>query len=217
MASPEQFFQAIADGDTAMVVSLLASHPGLVRERSPQGASPLLLATYMGKPEIAAILAQKSDGLDVFEAAATGDVARVRALLAEDGSLANAVAPDGFGPLGLASFFGHTDAALALVDRGADVNAASQNSQRVMPLHSAVAGGHYAIARALVERGADVNATQADDFTPLHGAAQNGEPEMVRLLLGHGANFAARTGDGRTPRDMALEEGHAAVADMLAA
>jgi ankyrin repeat protein len=217
MAASDRFFQAITDGDAATVASLLATHPELARERSPQGVSPVLLAAYYGQPEIAAMLAQKSGDLDVFEAAATGDAARVRALLSGDGSLANAVATDGFGPLGLASFFGHADAALALLEHGATVNAASQNGQRVMPLHSAVAGGHFAVASALVERGADVNAVQADDFTPLHGAAQNGQPEMVRLLLDRGADRNARTGDGRTPRDMALEAGHSDVAAMLEA
>lgn len=217
MASSEKFFQAIADGDAAMVASLLATHPELLRERSAQGASPVLTAAYNGQPEIAALLAQQSAETDVFEAAATGDAARLEALLGEDGALANAVAPDGFGPLGLASFFGHSDAATALLARGAAVNAASQNGQRVMPLHSAVAGGHYAIAKALVEHGADVNVAQADDFTPLHGAAQNGQAEMVRLLLDHGANPGARTSEGHTPRDKALEAGHTEVAALLEA
>lgn len=210
-----EFFTAISEGDGATVAALLAANPGLAHERGPQGASPVLLATYYGKPEIASLLAQSGVQLDVFEAAATGDAARLEALLDGDGSLANAVAPDGFQPLGLASFFGHTDAALALLACGAAVNAASRNGQRVMPLHSAVAGGHYAMAAALVQGGADVNIAQADDFTPLHGAAQNGQPTMVRLLLDHGASPAARTGDGRTPRDMAIEAGHTEVAAML--
>ncbi len=50
MTASDRFFQAITDGDAATVASLLATHPELARERSPQGASPVLLATYHGEP-----------------------------------------------------------------------------------------------------------------------------------------------------------------------
>ncbi|MFC3918361.1 ankyrin repeat domain-containing protein [Deinococcus metalli] len=78
----------------------------------------------------------------------------------------NAVSPDGFTPLGLASFFGRAEAAQVLLEAGADVHAVSRNPMQVQPLHSAVAGNHEALARVLVAAGADVNAEQADGFTP---------------------------------------------------
>src|SRR5207302_4805426 len=93
--------------------------------------------------------------LDVFEAAALGRTKRLRELLDKDPSLANAWAGDGFQPLGLASFFGHTDAVRVLVERGAEVNSASRNRMKVMPLHSAAATGaaqaRYEIAKLLLE------------------------------------------------------------------
>jgi ankyrin repeat protein len=54
-------------------------------------------------------------GLDIFEACALGDAECVKALLESDGRLANAVAQDGFGPLGLACFFGHEPVARMLL------------------------------------------------------------------------------------------------------
>src|SRR5207253_9605208 len=109
--------------------------------------------------------------LDVFEAAAVGRTDRVRELLDEDASLANAWAEDGYQPLGLASFFGHVDAARLLVERGAEINSASRNHMKVMPLHSAAAAddpeARYEIAKLLLEAGAEPNARQQDDFTPL--------------------------------------------------
>jgi ankyrin repeat protein len=127
----------------------------------------------------------------VFEASAAGRAERVRELLDEDPSLANAWADDGFQPLGLASFFGHVEAARLLVERGAEVNSASRNDMKVMPLHSAVATGdpdaRYELAKFLLEHGADPNARQQDDYTPLMAAEHHGDERLRALLLEHGA------------------------------
>ncbi len=123
--------------------------------------SDVLAAIYRGDREEAARLAGGKE-LDVFEAAALGRTERLEELLDADASLANAWADDGFQPLGLASFFGHVDAARLLVGRGAEVNSASRNAMKVMPLHSAAATRdadlRYAIAELLLEAGADPNA-----------------------------------------------------------
>ena len=120
--------------------------------------SDVLAAIYRGDREEAARLAGGKE-LDVFEAAALGRTERLEELLDADASLANAWADDGFQPLGLASFFGHVDAARLLVGRGAEVNSASRNAMKVMPLHSAAATRdadlRYAIAELLLEAGAD--------------------------------------------------------------
>jgi uncharacterized protein len=127
----------------------------------------------------------------VFEASAAGRAERVRELLDEDPSLANAWADDGFQPLGLASFFGHVEAARLLVERGAEVNSASRNDMKVMPLHSAVATGdpdaRYELAKLLLEQGADPNALQQDDYTPLMAAEHHGDVRLRGLLIEHGA------------------------------
>jgi ankyrin repeat protein len=127
----------------------------------------------------------------VFEASAAGRDERLRELLDEDPSLANAWADDGFQPLGLASFFGHVEAARVLVARGAEVNSASRNDMKVMPLHSAVATGdpeaRYELAKLLLEHGADPNARQQDDFTPLMAAEHHGDQRLRGLLIEHGA------------------------------
>jgi ankyrin repeat protein len=128
----------------------------------------------------------------VFEAAAVGWTDRVRELLDQDPALANAWAEDGFQPLGLASFFGHVEAARLLVERGAEVNSASRNEMKVMPLHSAAATGdpdaRYELATLLLEAGADPNARQQDDYTPLMAAGQRGDERLRELLLAHGAS-----------------------------
>jgi ankyrin repeat protein len=152
--------------------------------------SDILQAIYRGDRDEAERLAAERD-LDVFEAAALGRVDRLRQLLDADPSLANAWAQDGFQPLGLASFFGNLEAARLLVERGAEVNSASHNEMKVMPLHSAAAAEdpdvRYAIAKVLLEGGADPNALQQDEYTPLMAADQHGDTRLRELLVEHGA------------------------------
>jgi uncharacterized protein len=153
--------------------------------------SELLQAIYRGDQARADEILAGDPGLDVFEAAAVGRTERLRELLDEEPALANAWAEDGFQPLGLASFFGRIDAARLLVVRGAEVDSASRNDFKVMPLHSAVATGdpevRYELAKLLLERGADANARQQDDFTPLMAADQHGDDRLRSLLVEYGA------------------------------
>lgn len=153
--------------------------------------SDVLGAIYRGDRDEAERLADGKE-LDIFEASALGRTERVRELLDADRELANAWAEDGFQPLGLASFFGHEDAARVLVEHGAEVNSASRNPMRVMPLHSAAAAQdpdvRFSIAKLLLEAGADPNARQQDDYTPLMAADQHGDSRLRELLVAHGAN-----------------------------
>jgi len=153
--------------------------------------SELIQAIYGGdRAQVDELLAAEPD-LDVFEAAALGQTERLRELTDEDPSLANAWAEDGYQPRGLASFFGHVETARLLVERGAEVNSASRNDMKVMPLHSAAAADdpevRYEIAKLLLDAGADPNARQQDDFTPLMAAGQTGDDRLAQLLEEHGA------------------------------
>ena len=153
--------------------------------------SEVLQAVYQGDHARVEELLAAHPELDVFEAAAVGRADRLRELIDQDPSLANAWAEDGFQPLGLASFFGHTESVRLLLEQGAEVNSASRNDMKVMPLHSAAAAGEpearYEIAKLLLERGADPSARQQDDFTPLMAADQTGDERLAQLLEDHGA------------------------------
>ena len=209
------FFEAIKKGDRAAVERELAADPALARAEE-DGVTAVLLATYYGKEELAQLLAKRKGDLTVFEAAAVGDLAQVRAHVERDPSLVSAYSPDGFFPLGLAAFFRRPEVVDFLIAKGADVKAVAKNAMQVTALHSAVAdGGHSRIAKALVAAGADVNVKQRHGWTPLHGAAHSGDREVVELLLAHGADPDVKHQEGKTALDLAREKGHADVVALL--
>lgn len=214
MAHPD-FFAAIKAGDLTQVQRMLADDPSLVNAKDENGLSAVLTAAYYQEPATAKLLAERGAVLNVFEACAVGELPQVQALIAQQPALINASAPDGFQPLGLAAFFGHMEVVEYLLKHGAEVNSASKNDMRVMPLHSAVATLHKDIIRLLLEHGADVNVAQAGDITPLHEAAQNGQAEVAQMLIAHGANVNAKSTDGKTPLAIALEYRHDDIAGLL--
>ena len=214
MDETERFLDAVQRGKADEVSKLLDDDPRLL-EATREGVSALRVAVYHGHPDVARIFVERGARLDVFDASAIGETARLSELLAEDRSRANAFAADGFTPLGLAAFFRHPAAVRMLLANGAEVNVPSRNAQRVAPIHSAVAGGDAEIVRDLLADGADVHAREGG-FTPLHGAAAEGNVEMVQLLLDHGADPNARSDTGKTPADLARDRGKSKAVELLA-
>lgn len=196
-------FKAIQDGDLGQVQALAATEG---TARNEDGVSALMLARYHGRHDLVHAIRPYAGELDVFEAAALGDAARVREVLAADPAAARAWSSDGYTALHYACFFGTGEVAQALVDSGADIEAIARGDNKVAPLLSAAAGGNTEAARVLLDAGASLEASEKGGFTALHDAAQNGNAELVRLLLERGADPTARLEDGRAPRDLAEDE-----------
>jgi uncharacterized protein len=156
--------------------------------------SDLLQALYRGDRERVDELLAERPTLDLFEAAACGRTDRLRELLDEEPSRANAFGDDGFHPLGLACFFGHVEAARLLLDRGADVNVLSKNEHiQTAAIHAAVAAQgtdeatRYELVKLALEHGADPDLEQGGGSRALDAVRKNGDGRVERLLLEHGA------------------------------
>lgn len=211
----EEMIEAVRAGDVARVRAALAADAAAAGARDANGVPVRMLALYRGLPDLARILAEAGPPLDAFEAAALGEVGRLRALLDQQPSLVAAHSADGFTALHFAAFFGSERAATLLLERGADPDAASLNPMRVAPLHSAVATRRHSIIARLLEHGANPNARQQEGWTVLHGAANEGELATVELLLEHGADPRARHDGGKSAADIAREKGHEEIARRL--
>jgi uncharacterized protein len=168
-----------------------------------------------GDQECAKTLVAADPTLAIFAAALFGDAAEIEKLLAGNRSLVSAVSPDGWLPLHLAAHFSHPNAARALLNKGAQVNACSTNALRNMAIHAAAAGRAHSVAQLLLDAGADVNARQQGGWTPLHSAAQNGDIEFAQLLTEAGADVNARADNQQRPLDLALTKGQQAMVDFL--
>jgi cytochrome c len=132
---------------------------------------------------------------ELHDAARSGDVERINQVLSSGGDVNESSA---FGTaLHFAVIGNQLEAARALVDQGADVNAASEALGA--PLHATAQFDTAAIAKLLIEAGANVEARSKLEFTPLHTAAFRGSPEVARALLEGGADakaLAYSTGTG---------------------
>lgn len=168
----EALIDAAKAGDEVAVRGIVARTPGVVLQRLPSGESPLMAALYRGQLPVVEALIELGADVDVFAAAATGRLSDLTEALGHPGAV-NGYSFDGWTPLHLASFFGHPDAARALLDAGATVDAVSRNSLRNTPLHAAAAGKHTAVALLLLERGADPSIRDSGDYTPLGIAEEN--------------------------------------------
>jgi uncharacterized protein len=210
------FLNVVVSGNAETVRSLVAGNPTLASFRDPQGVSAVMHAIYRGRKDVLSTLINAHPGLDIFEAAASGQIQRLTELLAQAPTLVNDYSADGFTALHFAAYFLQPAAASLLIAHGANVAAVARNPTQIMPLHSAASSLNVAVVRQLLEHGAPANARQQAGWTPLHAAAQNGDLETLEALLQYGADPTARNDDGKTPADMAKEKNHQHILDCLA-
>jgi ankyrin repeat protein len=216
----QHFLKLIQAGATAEIATDLEADPALIEARDPHGVSALLWSVYSGQPIVRdyllAQMATRGIVLDVFEAAAVGDVLRLVDILTADPGAAHAFSGDGWTPLHLAAAFGTPQAVDMLLQHGAQVDAWSQNAARNQPLHAAVALSRIPeTIHLLLAHGADPNAAQAGGFTPLFSVANANRHDLAEILIRNGAHAHHRSDLDKTAIDFARERGHVELADWL--
>jgi uncharacterized protein len=214
-STPEELFDAIEAGDDARVKTLLEADPALASSRDTSGVSALMRALYRFDKPLIDTVKRRVDELDVFEAAAFGDVDRLTELLSNEPSLVTSYSGDGFTAMHFAAFFGRYEAAALLIQRGAEVDAFGRGWMTGTAMHSAVSRLQSDVVRILLEAGANPNVRQSAGWTPLHAAAMNGDLASVELLLASGAEPTATNDEGRSVIDLAEESGDEATADRI--
>ncbi|HUB28131.1 MAG TPA: ankyrin repeat domain-containing protein [Terracidiphilus sp.] len=216
----EQFLKLIQKGAAAEVVEAVQADPAVVVYRDANDVSMLLWAVYAGQPAIRDFLrtrlAAADIPLDLFEAAATGEEARLQAILSQNETAVEAFSGDGWTALHLAAAFGTPLSVATLIFRGARVDVVSKNGQRNQPLHAAMAlAKNRSTVELLLTNGADPNATQAGGFTPIFSAAAANRRDLAELLVNNGANPHHANDGGKTPGDFARQHGHEELATWL--
>jgi ankyrin repeat protein len=162
------FYSCQRAASTVQLLLSLGADPCI---RNENGATPLHTAVGLAASSTVGILidAMQKFGVSIDMARADGQTA-----------------------LHAAAFWGHTDAGLLLLRKGASVKAVDGLGNTT--LHAAAFYGREALVQALLEAGADPDATTPiTAIAALHEAAEKNYAGIVRLLLDNGHGWMLST------------------------
>ncbi len=162
---------------------------------------------------------------EIHEAAKSGDLAKVKALLKANPNLVFSIDNSGMPSLQAAKMLRiyapwtpYPEKQRGLADK---IEASGMPFSGRTPLHYAADAGFKDVVALLLASKADVNAmvygTIYPDGAPLHMAASKGHKDVVALLLANKAEVDRRTTGGKTPLFDASFYGHRDVAELLLA
>ncbi|XP_018427152.1 PREDICTED: ankyrin repeat domain-containing protein 50-like [Nanorana parkeri] len=171
------------------MVSLLLEHVADPELEDKEGVTPLLVAAYEGKEEVAELL---------LEAGANPDKPGKGQMT----------------PLLAAALGGHSETVRVLLLWGATTDMMDNEGRSALLLAAAAAGGEQAV-RVLMDRGLNENHQDLLGWTALHWAACEGRKNVCRTLIEGGAKLGIRDSEGNTPLLLAAQEGHTGCVELL--
>jgi ankyrin repeat protein len=133
----------------------------------------------------------------IFDAVKGKDLAKVKALIANEPSLVNMKDQAGNTPLHHAAIGGSAAIAGSLLSAGADINA--PNAQQNTALIESVINGNDEVSILLIEKGADIRRRNFSGSTALHAAALRDRIKVAGLLIEKGIEVDGRDAAGFTP------------------
>lgn len=205
----------IETGNFQDLEMLLSQEPELLDTLTSHDVSPLLLACYYRKNQIAHVILKYLKNISVHEVCALNFVEQLEVMISQKPAIVDEMSTNGFSPLGIAAHFGHESVVRLLLQHHADANIPSQNGYRVFPIHAALGANDTAITKLLIEAGADVNAIQHGGITALHLAAQHGNIDIIIILLEHGVDISVRSDQGVSAADIAFDKGFREIGEIL--
>ena len=231
-----------AGGGNIGTVELLLTNNADVNATNNDGETPLHWATEHGNRDVMDLLRQHG-GQDtiavafhiktptnsiatdnrIFDAAKSGDLEKVMALLKENPDFVSSIDRLGNTPLHIAAEKDRKFVVEFLLESKADVNAASY--QGWTPLHIAAQSGYWDVAVLLLAHNADVSARDERGDTPLHSAVwwrhavsnTNDYKGVVQLLLENKADINAIDITGAMPLHLAASVANKDMVELLLA
>lgn len=149
---------------------------------------------------------------DIFSAARTNNTEEIENYIIQKIAI-NQADERGNTPLTLACYYDNYDAALLLLQNGANPNA--QDTSGNSALMGAIFKGHTAIIKLLIEQKADINQTNFNGATALIFAATFGKSDVTKSLLEAGANKNITDNRGKTALDYAVIQENKEVISLL--
>jgi RNA polymerase sigma factor (sigma-70 family) len=236
-----------AERGATEVARLLIDAGADVNARDAHGQAPIDHASHAGpwKPapakQIVRLLLDRGATVDVFQAAAMGDVGRLRALLDEDPRRANARDDKRRTPLYEAAHNLHLAAVDLLLERGADLEVRTDWGETAvstaiahrwdtggpevverlraagatLSLRDALCVGDLKRVKELLTESPECLHERSWDETPLHIAARWGHQDVAAYLLELGHQINPEDGQGNTPAALAACFGKEAMAAWL--
>ena len=160
----------------------------LINKTDNDGRSPLYVASWKGRNDIAQLLL--SNGADI-----------------------NLLKKDGTSPLSAAAQYGHSNVVQTLLSNKADINLSDKDG--TSPLFVAAQEGHSNVVQTLINNNASIDQAKNNGVTPLYMACTYGHLEVVQLLLNNKADPYKTRDEGDTPIFKAAQKGHTKIVEKL--
>lgn len=204
------------------LVQLLIEKGADVNGKSKLGFTALQAAAFRpGSEKILEFLLDKGALVDITNggytalgtAAKSGHISNVRCLK-EYGKSDLEVGEYGGSQLMQCAYDGHLNAAVILLDHGADIDL--RDSGQRTSLFWAIDQGHTEVAKLLIERKCEAEAKIVTvDLTLLMHAVSKNNKEVVKALVLRGIDLEVRNRHGNTALSKAADKGHTDVARVL--